>query len=200
MNHIHLRFLHRLYHWTLKWASHPRASLALFGIAFIESSFFLIPPDILLIAMTIAKPRRWAWYAAIATIGSVLGGIFGYIIGAALWESIGKAIVQFYHFESVIKVIQENYQAHAFVTIFTAAFTPIPYKVITIAAGLFRVSLLTLIAASLIGRGLRFGLVAALLGFFGERMKQLIERYFDMLSLLFAILLIGGFLLITLLV
>lgn len=194
---IRLKFLHRLYQWTLKWASHPRASWALFGIAFIESSFFLIPPDVLLIPMTIAKPRRWVWYAAITTIGSVLGGIFGYVIGIALWESVGEAIVKFYHFEPAIEAVKESYHAHAFVTVFTAAFTPIPYKVITIAAGLFRVSLLTLIVASLIGRGLRFGLVAALIGFFGESMKQFIERYFDMLSLLFFIVLIGGFLLIT---
>ena len=165
---IRLKFAHRLYHWTLKWAAHPHASWALFGIAFIESSFFLIPPDVLLIPMTIAKPRRWIWYATIATVGSVLGGIFGYVIGIALWESIGAAIVKFYHFEPVINAVKESYHSHAFLTVFTAAFTPIPYKVITIAAGLFRVSLFTLIAASLIGRGLRFGLVAVLLGFFGE--------------------------------
>lgn len=192
-----LTLLHRLYHWTLKWASHPRASLALFGIAFIESSFFLIPPDVLLIPMTIAKPRYWVWYATITTIGSVLGGIFGYIIGVALWESIGRAVVQFYHFEPTMEAIKESYRSHAFLTVFTAAFTPIPYKVITIAAGLFRISLLTLIVASLIGRGLRFGLVAALLGFFGEPMKQFIERYFNILSFLFLSLLIAGFLFIT---
>lgn len=196
---IRLKFLHRLYHWTLTWASHPRASWALFGIAFIESSFFLIPPDALLIPMTIAKPRRWIWHATIATVGSVLGGIFGYIIGVALWESIGKAVVQFYHFETQMGVVGASYRNHAFLTVFAAAFTPIPYKVITIAAGLFRVSLLTLIAASLIGRGLRFGLVTALLGFFGEPMKQFIERYFDVLSFLFLGILIAGFLLITIL-
>lgn len=194
---IHLKFLHLLYHWTLKWSSHPRATWALFGIAFIESSFFLIPPDVLLIPMTIANPRRWIWHATITTVGSVLGGIFGYIIGVALWESVGVAIVKFYHFEPVVNAIKETYHAHAFITVFTAAFTPIPYKVITITAGLFRISLLTLIIASLIGRGLRFGLVAALLGFFGEQMKQFIERYFDILSFLFLGILIAGFLLIT---
>ena len=191
---IHLKFLHRLYHWTLKWSAHPRASWALFGIAFIESSFFLIPPDVLLIPMTLAKPRRWAWYGFLTMIGSVFGGIAGYFIGWGLWESIGEAIVRFYHFEEEIAALANRYETYAFWTVFAAALTPIPYKIITISAGLFRISLVTMIVASFIGRGMRFFIVAALVGIFGEPIKRIIEHYFDLLAFLFVALLIIGFL------
>ena len=149
---IHLKFLHRLYRWTLTWAAHPRAPWALFGIAFIESSVFLVPPDVLLIPMTLAKPRRWIWYGFLTVTGSVLGGVAGYFIGWGLWESMGKAIVQFYHFEKEVGILADRYETHAFWTVFAAAFTPIPYKIITISAGLFKISLRTMIVASIIGR------------------------------------------------
>ncbi|PJE64788.1 MAG: cytochrome B [Candidatus Ryanbacteria bacterium CG10_big_fil_rev_8_21_14_0_10_43_42] len=192
-----LRWIHTLYHWTLSWAGHSYAAWALFGIAFIESSFFLIPPDVLLIPMVLARPTEWLRYAVITTIGSVLGGIAGYYIGLGLWESIGVAIVEFYHLGDVMHAIELQYQMHAFFTIFTAGFTPIPYKVITIASGLFHVPIITLISASFIGRGLRFLLVAGLIGIWGERMKVAIERHFDILSIMFVMLLVGGFFVIT---
>src|SRR3989344_7513271 len=114
-----LTFLHKLYHWTIRWAAHPRAPWALFGIAFVESSFFLIPPDVLLIPMVLARPARWLTYALITTVGSVLGGLFGYYIGMGLWESVGQAIVSFYHLEDTLAMVRGQYQAHAFFTIFT---------------------------------------------------------------------------------
>lgn len=191
---IQLQFLHRLYHWTLRWAAHPRASWALLSIAFIESSVFLVPPDALMIPMTLAKPKRWIWYATITTVGSVLGGMAGYLIGLGLWESIGKAVMQFYHLENEVALLAGRYETHAFLTVFTAAFTPIPYKIITISAGLFHISFLPFIVASLVGRAMRFYLVAALVGFFGEPVKRLIERYFDLLAVLFVAILITGFL------
>lgn len=191
---IHLKFLHRLYHWTLKWASHPRASWALLSIAFIESSVFLIPPDVLMIPMTLAKPKRWIWYATITTVGSVLGGMAGYFIGWGLWESIGKTVVQFYHLENEVALLAQRYETHAFLTVFAAAFTPIPYKVITISAGLFHISFLPFIIASLVGRAMRFYATAALVSFFGEPVKRAIERYFDLLTFLFVVILIMGFL------
>lgn len=197
---IRLKFLHYLYHWTLSWASHPRASWALLSIAFIESSVFLIPPDVLLIPMTLAKPSRWIWYATVTTAGSVLGGIAGYFIGWGLWESIGKAVIQFYHLENEMALLAQRYETHAFLTVFAAAFTPIPYKVITVSAGLFRISFIPFVIASLVGRAMRFFLVAALIGFFGEPVKRIIERYFDLLALLFvAILIISFFILPALL-
>ena len=188
-----LPLLHNLYHWTLKWASHPRAVWALFFISFIESSVFLIPPDILLIPMVLARPKRWFGYAALTTVGSVLGGIAGYYIGFALWESVGKAIVAFYHAGPYVDIIKHQYELHAFATIFTAAFTPIPYKVITIAAGLFRISLFTLIIASVIGRGLRFFLVAGAVGYWGDPIRVFIEKYFDLLTIMFVVGVVGGF-------
>ncbi|OGZ42012.1 MAG: hypothetical protein A3C80_02365 [Candidatus Ryanbacteria bacterium RIFCSPHIGHO2_02_FULL_45_43] len=186
--------LHALYHWTLAWASHPYAALALFLLAFFESSVFPIPPDVLLIAMVVAVPLKWFRYATIAVVGSLLGGIAGYLIGYFLYGTVGVAIIDFYHAESLVKEIGNRYSAYAFLAVFSAAFTPIPYKVITLSAGFFKIQPLTFLFASLLGRGLRFFLVAGLLRIYGERMKIFIHRHFDTLAVLFVVLLIGGFL------
>jgi len=190
------RLLRRLYDWTLHWAKTPRALLALFGIAFMESSFFPIPPDILLIPMVIAKPRKWLPYAGLCTLGSLLGALLGYAIGWGLYETLGHWIVATYHLEDAMVLVGRKYQENAFLAIFTAAFTPIPYKVFTISAGLFRIDIVTLLLASLAGRFGRFFLVAASLRLFGRRIAATIERYFDVFSLVFAALLIGGFILV----
>lgn len=189
-----LRFFRQLYTWTLHWAKTPQAPFALFGIAFIESSFFPIPPDILLIAMVVAKRQKWLRDAAICTIGSVSGALFGYFIGWSLYETIGKIIVNAYHLQPMMDLVGRKYADNAFLTVFTAAFTPIPYKVITIAAGLFRISLATLVVASIVGRSGRFFLVAGALRVFGEKVEKSIEKYFDIFSVAFILLLIGGFL------
>jgi len=191
-----LRFLRELYDWTIHWAKTPKAPLALFGIAFIESSFFPIPPDVLLIAMTMAAPKKWLRFATICTVGSVCGAFLGYLIGWGLYESVGKWIVDTYHLQNVMDLVGRKYQENAFLTVFTAAFTPIPYKVITIAAGLFRISLATLAVASIIGRAGRFFMVAAALRLFGEKIERSIEKYFDIFSLLFTALIVIGFLLL----
>lgn len=182
-----------LYSWTVHWAKTPQAPLALFGIAFIESSFFPIPPDVLLIAMVVAARKRWLRNATICTIGSVTGALFGYFIGWSLYETIGKTIINVYHLQSMMDLVGRKYAENAFLTVFTAAFTPIPYKVITIAAGLFRIPLATLVGASVIGRAGRFFLVAAALRILGEKIERSIEKYFDLFSAIFIILLIGGF-------
>lgn len=186
--------LKSLYTWTIHWAKTPNAPFALFGIAFIESSFFPIPPDVLLIAMVVAAQKKWLRIALICTIGSVIGALFGYIIGWALYESVGKIIINTYHLQNMMELVGRKYAENAFLTVFTAAFTPIPYKVITIGAGLFHISILTLITASIIGRAGRFFLVAATLRLFGERIAKSIEKYFDIFSIIFIILLVGGFL------
>jgi membrane protein YqaA with SNARE-associated domain len=191
-----LRFLRKLYDWTIHWAKTPKAPIALFGIAFIESSFFPIPPDVLLIAMTMAAPKKWLRFATICTVGSVCGAFLGYLIGWGLYESVGKWIVDTYHLQNVMDLVGRKYQENAFLTVFTAAFTPIPYKVITIAAGLFRISLATLAVASIIGRAGRFFMVAAALRLFGEKIERSIEKYFDIFSLLFTALIVIGFLLL----
>lgn len=188
--------LHSLYHWTLKWAAHPHASRMLFFISFIESSIFLIPPDALMIPMVIAEPKKWFRFALITTAASVLGGVAGYYIGYWLWETAGKAVIAFYGLSDAMMIVQIKYEANAFAAIFTAALTPIPYKVFTITAGLFHISLTTLIFASIIGRGLRFFTVAWLVGKFGEPVKEFIEKYFDILTVITAALLIGGFIVV----
>lgn len=193
------KILRKLYDWTLEWSKSPYAPYALFAIAFAESSFFLIPPDVLLIAMVIATPLKWSKYAFITLLGSVLGGIFGYFIGFGLYETIGVKIVNFYNLNDLINSIKIKYEANGFLTVFIAAFTPIPYKLITISAGLFKISIWTMIIASVIGRGLRFFLVAGLLRIFGEKISRIIDKYFDVLSLIFSALLIGGFIAIKLL-
>lgn len=193
------KILRKLYNWTLEWSKSKCAPYALFGIAFAESSFFLIPPDVLLIAMLVANPFNWKKYAFITLAGSVLGGIFGYFIGLGFYETIGVKIVDFYNLNDLINSIKIKYETHAFLTVFLAAFTPIPYKLITISAGLFKISIWTMIIASVIGRGLRFFLVARLLRVFGEKISRGIDKYFDVLSLIFGALLIGGFIAIKML-
>ena len=186
-------FLKKLYTWTKHWAQTPQAPWALFGIAFMESSFFPIPPDVLLIAMCVAKPKNWLRTAFICTCGSVCGALLGYSIGWGLYESIGKLIVQTYHLQSMMDLIGQKYAHNAFLTVFTAAFTPIPFKVITIAAGLFKINLGILIIASTIGRAGRFFMVAGILRLFGKKIEDSIEKYFDIFSIVFLALLIGGF-------
>ncbi|GBC78655.1 hypothetical protein HRbin08_02151 [bacterium HR08] len=186
--------LRRLYDWTLRLAETPQAVLALFAIAFVESSFFPIPPDALLIAMVVATPRRFARYAAVCTLGSVLGGMFGYLIGYAFMETLGWRIIDFYNARALWGAFQAKYQAYGLIFLAIAAFTPIPYKVATIASGATQIDFLAFSFVSALGRGARFFLVAGLLRLFGEPIRAFIERYFDALSLLFVLLLIVGFL------
>jgi len=186
--------MRRLYDWTLRWARTPQAVLALFLVAFAESSFFPIPPDALLIAMVVAMPRRFLRYAIVCTLGSVLGGMFGYLIGYAFMEALGWRIIDFYNARALWGEFQVKYQAYGTVFLAVAAFTPIPYKVATIASGATQLDFFTFVLVSLLGRGARFFLVAGLLRLFGEPIRAFIERYFDLLSLLFVLLLIAGFL------
>lgn len=187
------RLLRKLYDWTINWARTPQAPAALFAVAFIESSFFPVPPDVLLIAMVIADRAKWIRYALICTVGSVMGALFGYFIGWALFETLGKGIVSFYHLERHFDAVGRMYADNAFMAVFSAAFTPIPYKVFTIAAGLFKISIPILVVASIFGRAGRFFLVAGLLRLYGKKISTFIEKYFDILSILFIVLIIGGY-------
>lgn len=192
-----MHIIRKLYDWTIALARHPKAEWALFAIAFAESSFFPIPPDVLLIAMAVAVPLRALRYATITAVGSVLGGIAGYAIGAFVFSAIGAPIVAFYHAEGLVHSIGLKYESYAFFTVFTAAFTPIPYKVITIAAGFFKISFIPFVLASAIGRSLRFFLVAWLIHHYGARITAFIDKYFNLLSFAFTVILIGGYVLIT---
>ena len=187
--------LRKLYFWTLHWADTKYALPALFSIALIESSFFPIPPDILLIAMCFAVPRKWAIYAFWCTTASVLGGILGWAIGWGFWD-ITKDF--FYRIipgftPEVFAQVTEFYQGGAFWAILIAAFTPIPYKVFTIASGVFGVNISTLIFASLLGRGMRFFIVAGLICGLGPRVKPFLEKHFEKATLLCILLIVLGF-------
>lgn len=186
--------LKRLYLWVLSWAESKYSIHALAVLAFIESSFFPIPPDVLQISLSISKPKRSYWYAFITLCFSVLGGILGYFIGLWLFESVGQTIIHSLGYESYFAQVGEWYKANAFMAIFAAALTPIPYKVFTIAAGVWQVGLFPLIAASIMGRGLRFFLVATLTYFLGERVKLFIDKYFNWISVGLLMLVIAGYL------
>lgn len=185
--------LRRLYDWTLHWAYTRYGTPALAVVAFVESSFFPIPPDVLLIALAAARPRRAFLYALVATTCSVLGGLFGYLLGALFMDTIGGSIVSLYHLERQFAFVQEKYQEAAFWSVFTAGLTPIPYKVFTLAAGAAQIAVPVFVVASVLGRGARFFGVAALIFFLGPAVRAWIERYFDRLAILFVILLVAGF-------
>lgn len=185
--------LRRLYDWVIRLSEHRRAPWALFGISFAESSFFPLPPDLMLLPMVLAD-RLKAWrFALITTVGSVLGGLLGYYIGAALFDSIGKPIIEFYGLTHKMDAFFGQYKTYGALIVFVAGFTPIPYKVFTIASGVAGLSLPIFIGASLISRGARFFIVAGLLYFFGERIRAFIEKYLGILTILFTILLVAGF-------
>lgn len=190
--------IRRLYAWVLHWAETPYALPALITLSFIESSFFPIPPDVLLMALCLGRPRRSLVFAAWCSVASVLGGVLGYYIGYAA-EPLGRWIIfDLLHYGAAWDTVAKLYADNAFIAIVTAAFTPIPYKVFTIAAGVFheQVSLGTLILASVIGRTARFFLVAGAIRIFGPAVKVYLDRYLEWATLLFGILLVGGFVLI----
>ena len=196
--------LRRLYHWVLSWADTPYGTPALALISFAESSFFPIPPDVLQIALSVSKPKRSFYYAGVSAVASVLGGILGWYIGFALWSVVGDFFQSYVPGFSAknFQHVGELYQDNAFLTLLGAAFTPIPYKVFTVAAGVFHefVPLTTLILASGLGRSLRFFLVATVLYFCGPSAKYLLERYFEAITLALFLLAVAGFVVIKFLV
>jgi membrane protein YqaA with SNARE-associated domain len=192
-----------VYNWVLHWAQTKWGVLALFILAFAESSFFPIPPDVLLIACCLADPKRSFYYALVCTIGSVLGAVGGYALGYYLWltpagEFSGIANFFFRHLFTVdgYYSVKEMYDQYNFWVVFTAGFTPIPFKLITITAGVFDINFWMFVAASIVSRGLRFFLVAGLIWKFGPPIKTFIDKYFNWLAIAFTVLLIGGFVLI----
>lgn len=183
----------KIYDWTIHWAKSKHAEYALFCISFAESSFFPVPPDVLLIPMVISERKKWFRIALICSVASVLGAFFGYYIGYELFELVGKKIVEMYNMQEIVEMLRQKYEAHAFITVFTAAFTPIPFKAITITAGLFKISLFSLFIGSAIGRSARFFIVAGLIRIYGEKIQIFIEKYFNLLTIVFVVLLAGGF-------
>jgi membrane protein YqaA with SNARE-associated domain len=190
--------LKRLYDWILHWASTPYGVPALFAMSFAESSFFPVPPDVLLMALALGRPKRSLYYAFICSIASVLGGVLGYFIGAALWD-----IVSAYFFSYIpgftperFGAVQALFEKYNFWIVFFAGFTPIPYKVFTIGAGVFHIAFAPFFAASLVGRSLRFFAVGGLIYCFGAPVRSFIDRYLNWLAWALMILLLAGFWLI----
>ena len=184
-----MEWIKGLYHWVVAWAASPFGIYALFGIAFAESSFFPIPPDVLLIAMCVSTPELSFWFALICSFGSVFGGVFGYFIGLKGGLPILKKFVK----EEKIRLVHRYFEKYEAWAIGIAGFTPIPYKVFTISAGVFYIPFLKFVVVSFFSRAARFFLVAALFYFYGGPIKAFIEKYFNLLSILFVVLLIGGF-------
>ena len=189
---IIMNFLKNIYNWTLKKAEHRNAKWYLSLISFAESSFFPIPPDILLIPMALASKAKALFYAYICTLFSVLGGILGYILGYFFYNSLGIYIIEFYHLENYFSVFESYYKEFGILIVLGAGITPFPYKLITIASGVFGLNIFLFIIISIIGRGLRFYLIAILLYFFGEKIKLIIDKYFNILTIVFFILLVGS--------
>lgn len=188
----------RLYDWTLHWAHTPYGTIALFALAFCESSFFPIPPDVLLMALAFSIPKKSFKYAAICSVGSVVGGCFGYFIGYQFFEFVGLPILNFYGIMDKFNFVKEKYNANAFTTISVAGFTPIPYKLFTIAAGVCKINLWIFIIASAVSRSGRFFIVAGLVYLFGPKIKVFIDRYFNIISIAFVVLLMVGFFVVKL--
>ncbi|MDP6604779.1 MAG: YqaA family protein [Dehalococcoidia bacterium] len=189
-----------MYDWTMHWADTPVSLAALTGIAVAESSVFPIPPDVLLIAIVAANPKRWLQAAGLCAAGSVVGAAIGYLIGAVFMATAGQPIVDFYGAQARWDQVVEIYTGVWGVWFLAgAAFTPIPFKVATIAAGATGMAFWPFLFVSFVGRSGRFFLVSTILRIWGPRVRQTIERHFDLAALLFLVLLVGGFLLIRVL-
>jgi membrane protein YqaA with SNARE-associated domain len=188
--------LRRVYDGVIALAARPTAALWLFVIAFAEAIFLPIPPDILLLPMGLARPRL-AWrFAAISTIGSVMGGALGYFIGYALFNNLAQPIIHFYHYESGFAAFQAGFARWGYAIILMQALLPIPYPVITIASGAAKFNFTAFIILSLLSRGARFFMEATLLRFFGEPAREFIEKRFGLVTASAGVLIIAGFLLL----
>ena len=185
-----------LYDWMMEMAGRPRAVWALGGVSFIESSVFPIPPDVMLVPMVLAERARAWWFGFIATATSVAGGIAGYAIGYFFFEAVGQPLLDFYGYGDKFSYFSAQYNQYGAWIVLFAGLTPFPYKVITIASGVTQLDFMTFMLASIVARGLRFFAVAGLLYWFGPPIRDFIERRFGLVTLVFFVLLIGGFALI----
>ena len=204
-----MNYLRRLYDWVLHWAETKYGVPALFLLAFAESSFFPIPPDVLLITLALGARSKAIRFALVCSVASIVGGIAGYGIGYFTWwngaEAYSAVALFFFNHipgftEQVFLNIQEKYEIYNFLIVFTAGFTPIPFKIITISAGAFSVNFPMFLLASTVSRSARFFMVALLIRQFGEPITAFIDKYFNLLSIIFTILLIGGFLVLKALI
>ena len=188
-----MKVVRRLYDWVLSWADHPYGLVALAVISFAESSFFPIPPDVLLIALAIGNPQG-AWkIALVCTLASAAGGAAGYGIGVFGMELVGDRIIDLYGLRGKFAALQGNFAEYGVAYVGIAGFTPIPYKLFTITAGVVRLDFMSFLVTSFFARGARFFLVAGLIRVFGEQVRDFIDKWFNLLTIAFTVLLIGGF-------
>lgn len=185
--------LRRLYDWTMALAAHRFAERWLALISFIESVIFPIPPDVMLIPMVLAQRERFLRIATICTIASVAGGVGGYFIGFGLFETIGKPIIEFYGHEGAVDVARTAFEEYGWLIVVGGGLTPLPFKVVTIASGAMGLDILVFILASIVSRGARFFAVSAILWKFGGPVQRLIEERFGLMSTIFFVFLVGGF-------
>lgn len=183
----------RLYDWMMRLAGHRRALPALAAISFAESSFFPIPPDVMLVPMVLAQRSKAFLIATVCTVASVIGGLFGYAIGYFLFETIGAWVISVYHLEGAMETFRSEFAEYGTWIILVKGLTPIPYKLVTIASGVAHFDLFTFIWASIVTRGLRFFIVAGLLWKFGDPIRTFIEKRLEVLTWAFLAALIGGF-------
>lgn len=193
-----LGWIRQIYDKSLLWVQSPSGVWALFLIAVAESSFFPIPPDVFLMILCIAAPPKSFRYAAICAVGSVLGGMIGYGLGLGFMDTIGVKILEWYGLHDKYEVVQNLYRQYDALAVGAAGFTPLPYKLFTITAGAFKINFATFVLVSVVSRSARFFLVAAFIYKFGAPVRHFIERYFNLLTFLFFILLVGGFLVVRL--
>lgn len=198
-----MNIVKRLYDWMLSWGNSRWGALALFLFAFAESSFFPIPPDVLLIALCLGAVARSFRFAAICTAGSILGAMLGYAIGFFAWQTTAGEYTALAHFffnhvfsVEAFEKVGALYDQYNFWIVFTAGFTPLPYKIFTITGGLFHINFVMFLIASIISRGLRFFLIAGLIWKFGAPIKGFIDKYFNLLAIAFTVLLVGSFFLL----
>jgi len=187
------RWLRRCYDWTLSWADHPQAQVALFLIAVIEASVFPIPPDILLLALALGRPQLGLRLAAISTAGSLLGACIGYLIGMLLFVSVAQPLLEFYGAMAQFEHVQELFRTYGLWVVLVAGFSPIPFKVVTISAGAFGLPFIGFALAALLSRGTRFFLEGAILRWGGSRLRVLLERHFEWLTIAVVLLVAAGF-------
>jgi membrane protein YqaA with SNARE-associated domain len=194
-----LSLLQRIYNRCMEWIQTPAGIWVLFFIAVAESSFFPIPPDVFLIALCIGAPKKSMKFAAVCAAGSVIGGALGYGLGLAFMDTLGQRILTLYGLEDKYHVVQGLYQQYDAWAVAAAGFTPLPYKLFTITAGAFKINFPTFMLVSLAARSARFFLVAGLIYKFGAPVQYFINKYFNILTIVFLVLLIGGFVLIKML-
>ncbi len=190
-------WLRRCYHWTLSWADHPQAQVALFFIAVIEASIFPIPPDILLVTLALGRPELGIRLALLATAGSTIGACIGYSVGMLLFVSVAQPLLGFYGAIDQFNHVQALFSEYGLWVVLIAGFSPVPFKVVTIAAGAFGLPFSSFIAATVVSRGARFFIEGGLLQWGGERLRALVEKYFELLTIAVAMLVIAGFMMLA---